>query len=55
MNYKGRLISAFNLSAASTVSQSVRSLTDKDFLFSSGEKLRLNDVFFSQWIKYKTV
>ncbi len=47
-------ISAFNLGAASTVSQSVRSLTDKDFLFSSGEKLRLNDVFFSQWIKYKS-
>ena len=46
-------ISAFNLGAASTVSQSVRSLTDKDFLFSSEGKLRLNDVFFSQWIKYK--
>jgi hypothetical protein len=47
-------LSAYNLGAASTVSQSVKSLTEKDFIFLSGRKLRLNDVFFSQWIKYKT-
>lgn len=46
-------LSSYNLGAASTVSQSVKSLTEKDFIFLSGEKLRLNDVFFSQWIKYK--
>ena len=47
-------LSAYNLGAASTVSQSVKSLTEKDFIFLAGSKLRLNDVFFSQWIKYKT-
>ena len=46
-------LATYNLGAASTVSQSVKSLTEKDFIFLSGGKLRLNDVFFSQWIKYK--
>jgi uncharacterized protein len=47
-------ISTYDLGAASSVSQSVKSLTEKDFIFSIAGRLRLNDVFFSQWIKYKT-
>lgn len=46
-------LSDYNLGAASTVSQSVKSLTEKDFIFLSLGKWRLNDVFFSQWIRYK--
>lgn len=46
-------ISDYNLGAASSVSQAVKSLSDKDFIFHSGGRYHLNDMFFSQWIKYK--
>jgi AAA+ ATPase superfamily predicted ATPase len=47
-------LSEYDLGAASSVSQAVKSLTEKEFVFQSGKKYRLNDVFFAQWIVYKT-
>jgi uncharacterized protein len=47
-------LSRYDLGAASSVSQAVKSLTDKEFVFVSGTKHRLNDVFLAQWIVYKT-
>jgi uncharacterized protein len=46
-------ISAYNLGAPSTVSQAIKSLTDKQFLYHDGEKYKLTDVFFSWWIYYR--
>jgi AAA+ ATPase superfamily predicted ATPase len=47
-------LSEYELGAASSVSQAVKSLTDKEFVFHTGNKFRLNDVFLAQWIIYKT-
>jgi len=47
-------ISNYNLGAASSVSQAIKSLSDKDFIFHSGGHIHLNDMFFSQWIRYKS-
>ena len=47
-------ISKYNLGAASSVSQALKSLTDKEFVFFSKKRYRLNDVFLAQWIIYKT-
>ncbi len=47
-------LSEYDLGAASSVSQAIKSLTDKEFIFLSGNKYRLNDVFLAQWIIYKT-
>lgn len=48
-------LSKYDLGAASSVSQALKSLSDKDFVFFSEQKYHLNDVFFAHWIKYKTV
>lgn len=45
-------LSKYALGAASSVSQAVSSLEDKEFVFSSGNKYKLNDVFFAEWIIY---
>ena len=47
-------ISKYNLGAASSVSQAIKSLADKEFVFFSKNRYRLNDVFLAQWINYKT-
>jgi uncharacterized protein len=47
-------LSEYDLGAASTVSQSIKSLSDKEFVFVSNNKLRLNDVFLARWIIYKS-
>jgi len=47
-------LSKFDLGAASSVSQAVKSLSDKEFVFFSQKKYRLNDIFLAQWIKYKS-
>jgi uncharacterized protein len=46
-------ISKYNLGAASSVSQAIKSLADKEFIFYSGNRYHLNDVFLAQWIIYK--
>jgi uncharacterized protein len=46
-------ISKYNLGAASSVSQAIKSLEDKEFVFYTGSRYRLNDVFLAQWIIYK--
>jgi DNA-binding MarR family transcriptional regulator len=48
-------ISRYELGAASSVSQAIKSLSDKEFIFFSGSRYQLNDIFFSEWIVYKTV
>lgn len=48
-------ISKYELGAASSISQAIKSLSDKEFIFFSGSRYQLNDVFFSEWIIYKTV
>ncbi|HKK43161.1 MAG TPA: ATP-binding protein [Bacteroidales bacterium] len=50
----GKFLSAYDLGAASTVSQAVKSLEDKEFIFKSGNSYRLNDVFLAKWIQYKS-
>ena len=47
-------ISQYELGAASSVSQAVRSLSDKEFVFFTNNRYQLNDVFLGQWIIYKT-
>jgi uncharacterized protein len=47
-------ISEYDLGAASSVSQAIKSLSDKEFVFFSKNRRRLNDVFLAQWIIYKT-
>ena len=47
-------LSNYDLGAASSVSQAIKSLSDKEFVFFSGQKYRLNDIFLAQWIKFKT-
>jgi len=47
-------LSKYELGAASSVSQAVKSLSDKEFIFFSGTRYRLNDVFFAEWIIYKS-
>jgi AAA+ ATPase superfamily predicted ATPase len=47
-------LSKYDLGAASSVSQAIKSLSDKEFIFQSGSGYRLNDVFLGQWIIYKT-
>lgn len=47
-------LSKYNLGAASSVSQAIKSLSDKEFIFFNGTRFRLNDVFFGEWIVYKT-
>ena len=47
-------LSQYDLGAASSVSQAIKSLSDKEFVFLSGKIYRLNDVFFAKWIVYKT-
>ena len=47
-------ISEYYLGAASSVSQAIKSLSDKEFVFYSKNRYRLNDVFLGQWIIYKT-
>ena len=46
-------LSKYDLGAASSVSQAVKSLSDKEFVFLSKKRYRLNDVFLAQWIIYK--
>jgi AAA+ ATPase superfamily predicted ATPase len=48
-------LSKYDLGAASSVSQAVKSLSDKEFVFFSNNRYRLNDVFLEQWIVYKSV
>ena len=47
-------LSLYDLGAASSVSQAIKSLSDKEFVFYTGNRYRLNDVFLAQWIIYKT-
>jgi hypothetical protein len=47
-------LSKYELGAASSVSQAIKSLSDKEFVFFSKNRYRLNDVFLAQWIIYKT-
>jgi uncharacterized protein len=47
-------LSDYDLGAASSVSQAIKSLSDKEFVFFSKNRYRLNDVFLGQWIIYKT-
>lgn len=47
-------LSKYNLGAASSVSQAIKSLSEKEFVFYSNSRYRLNDVFLAQWIIYKT-
>jgi len=47
-------LSKYDLGAASSVSQAIKSLSDKEFVFFSKNRYRLNDVFLAQWIVYKT-
>lgn len=47
-------ISKYGLGAASSVSQAIKSLSDKEFIFYTGSRYQLNDVFFSEWIIFKT-
>lgn len=47
-------LSKYDLGAASSVSQAIKSLSDKEFVFFSKNRYRLNDVFLAQWIMYKT-
>jgi len=47
-------LSRNDLGAASSVSQAVKSLSDKEFIFLTGNTHRLNDIFLAQWIIYKT-
>ena len=47
-------LSEFELGAASSVSQAIKSLSEKEFVFYSDSRYRLNDVFLGEWIKYKT-
>lgn len=47
-------LSKYELGAASSVSQAIKSLSDKEFVFISKNKYRLNDVFLARWIIYKT-
>ena len=48
-------ISKYNLGAASSASQSVKSLEDKEFISFYDGKYRLNDAFFMQWLIHKTL
>jgi len=47
-------LTKYDLGAASSVSQAIKSLSDKEFVFFSEHMYRLNDIFLAQWIKYKT-
>jgi AAA+ ATPase superfamily predicted ATPase len=47
-------LSKYDLGAASSVSQAIKSLSDKEFVFFSEQRYRLNDIFLAQWIIYKT-
>lgn len=47
-------ISKYNLGAASSTSQAVKSLEDKEFISVTDEKYKLNDVFFMQWLIHKS-
>jgi AAA+ ATPase superfamily predicted ATPase len=47
-------LSQYDLGAASSVSQAIKSLSDKEFVFFSKQRYRLNDVFLAQWIIYKS-
>jgi hypothetical protein len=47
-------ISKYELGATSSVSQAIKSLSDKEFVFFSNFRYKLNDVFLAQWIIYKT-
>ena len=47
-------LSRYDLGAASSVSQAIKSLSDKEFVFFSKGRYRLNDVFLAQWIIFKT-
>lgn len=47
-------LSEYDLGAASSVSQAIKSLSDKEFVSFSKNRYRLNDVFLGQWIIYKT-
>jgi uncharacterized protein len=48
-------ISKYNLGAASSASQSVKSLEDKEFISFYDGKYRLNDTFFMQWLIHKSL
>lgn len=48
-------ISRYSLGAASSASQSVKSLEDKEFISFYDGKYRLNDVFFMQWLIHKSL
>ena len=47
-------LSKYDLGAASSVSQAIKSLADKEFVFFTKNHYRLNDVFLEQWVIYKT-
>lgn len=47
-------LSEYDLGAASSVSQAIKSLSDKEFVFLSDKRYRLNDVFLAEWIAYKS-
>ncbi len=46
-------INRHQLGAASSVSQAVGSLVDKEFIFETNKGYRMNDVFFANWIVYR--
>jgi AAA+ ATPase superfamily predicted ATPase len=43
----------YNLGAASSVSLTIKSLTDKEFIDFADEKYILNDLFFNAWLRYR--
>lgn len=46
-------ISEYQLGSPSTVSQALKSLTEKQFVYHDGKKHKLTDVFFAWWMVYK--
>jgi DNA-binding MarR family transcriptional regulator len=46
-------LSAYGLGAASSVSQALKSLQDKEFIDIDNEKYVLNDLFLNFWLRYK--
>jgi uncharacterized protein len=48
-------IARYNLGAASSASQSVKSLEDKEFISYIDGRYRINDAFFMQWLNHKSL
>ena len=49
----GSFLTAHQLGAASSVSQSITSLTKKEFIHNDSGKRSVQDKFFAQWIRTK--